>query len=139
MNKICTKCGLEKPIEEFVTRSRNKDGHTSVCKECHKKICIEYYLKHKDTIRKNSKIYLDKIKKYIEDYKKCGCVMCGEKDLACLDLHHLTNKDFTISHQIRNKSINTIIAEVNKCVVLCSNCHRKLHKYNIDILPYLRN
>lgn len=139
MNKICTKCGLEKPIEEFVTKTKSKDGHGSVCKDCHKQQCLDYYYKNKQVIRNNANKYLNKIKDYIDEYKSCGCIMCGEKDPACLDLHHLENKDFTISHEMRNKSFDAIKVEVNKCVVLCSNCHRKVHRYNLNIDKNDRN
>lgn len=47
MNKICSKCGLEKPINEFVKNKTKKDGYASYCKECHRKTCHTYYLNNK--------------------------------------------------------------------------------------------
>ena len=32
--KVCTKCGEEKPLEEFYTDKHGKYGRKSVCKEC---------------------------------------------------------------------------------------------------------
>lgn len=34
--KVCRKCGIEKPIEEFVKNSKIKSGYSSHCKECHR-------------------------------------------------------------------------------------------------------
>lgn len=43
--KVCTKCGIEKPISDFHKCSRNKDGHLVVCKECTNKKQREYFNK----------------------------------------------------------------------------------------------
>lgn len=40
--KVCTRCGQEKPLEEFNKDSRKRDGLASHCKECHNKICKAY-------------------------------------------------------------------------------------------------
>ena len=75
------------------------------------------------------------IKEYI-DSKKNMCVCCGESDFACLDFHHLVSeeKDNSLSNAIANKwGKERIDNEINKCSVLCSNCHRKLHYYNLSI------
>lgn len=133
MNKICSKCGLEKPIDEFVINNSKKDKHGSWCKECHRKVCNEYYLTHKSVIRKNAKNYQEKMRAFVNSFKKDGCVLCGEKDIACLDLHHIGNKEFTIAHEITNLSKDKIKAEIDKCVTLCSNCHRKLHYYGWNL------
>lgn len=34
LQKICTKCGEEKPINKFVKRAKSKDGYAYVCKDC---------------------------------------------------------------------------------------------------------
>ena len=59
--------------------------------------------------------------------------MCGEKDIACLDFHHINNKVRDVSSLIKNENLNKVKLEIEKCIVLCSNCHRKLHyKQNYD-------
>ena len=57
------------------------------------------------------------------------CAVCGyNKCLGALDLHHKNEneKEFTISGG-NLKSFEKLIPELNKCDVLCSNCHRELH------------
>lgn len=46
---------------------------------------------------------------------------------AAFDFHHLEGKDDAISSLIANGSVAKIAAEVVKCMLLCSNCHRVTH------------
>jgi hypothetical protein len=64
----------------------------------------------------------------LNDIKSVGCYLCNEKDIACLDFHHLRDKEYTIANLVKNENFNKIKEEVAKCIVLCSNCHRKLHQ-----------
>jgi len=68
-------------------------------------------------------------KETLEQLKAGGCVRCGELDPVCLDFHHTGDKGFTIGATSgkSQKSHSEVIREAKKCVVLCSNCHRKLH------------
>lgn len=55
---------------------------------------------------------------------------CGIADSRCLEFHHNSNKDFNISDFISRKvkvDINTLIEEISKCEVICSNCHTIKH------------
>ncbi len=58
-----------------------------------------------------------------------SCVDCEESHPVCLDFHHIdpTTKEFSIGQKCRTYSKERIIAEIKKCICLCSNCHRKLH------------
>ena len=58
------------------------------------------------------------------------CEKCGENHPACLDFHHTkpSEKDANVTTLVSQQSSRVrILAEVGKCVVLCANCHRKLH------------
>jgi len=60
-----------------------------------------------------------------------GCVDCGYAEHpAALDFDHVIDeKKFTISGPAITRSFASVRAELNKCVVRCSNCHRvKTHK-----------
>lgn len=58
----------------------------------------------------------------------CKCYYCLESEPIVLDLHHLNplEKDADPSSLV-NCSIETLKAEIRKCIVLCANCHRKVH------------
>ncbi len=52
-----------------------------------------------------------------------------------MDFHHLGFKEFNIGDAVTNGlSLKTLKREVAKCVIICSNCHRKVHagKKNIS-------
>jgi len=56
------------------------------------------------------------------------CARCGWKDnFSALEFHHVNGKkDFTIG-QVANKSWDSIVDELKKCIILCANCHRVEH------------
>lgn len=59
-----------------------------------------------------------------------GCEKCGERHPACLSFHHMDGdtKEANIASLIgRGASWRRLLAEMSKCIVLCENCHRKLH------------
>lgn len=65
------------------------------------------------------------------------CIACGESDPVVIDFHHLdeSTKESSISKLIQNNSsLNKIQQEIEKCVCLCSNCHRKVHGGTLTIL-----
>lgn len=68
---------------------------------------------------------------WISDYKKTlSCSKCGFSDYRALDFHHLNplEKDFAVADLIsRGASPNKIKKEIEKCVILCANCHRIEH------------
>lgn len=57
------------------------------------------------------------------------CERCGENHPACLEFHHLDplKKDGNVGHLARAYSTKRLLEEIKKCIVLCSNCHRKEH------------
>ena len=57
------------------------------------------------------------------------CTKCGyDKHLAALEFHHLDpkQKDFTLG-KVLNRKWSSIVKEIEKCILLCSNCHRIEH------------
>ena len=68
---------------------------------------------------------------WVNDIKSSrGCMFCGETHPACLDFHHREpeQKARAISTMARQGVSNErILEEMDKCDVLCANCHRKVH------------
>lgn len=83
--------------------------------------------------------YRSKIKEKSIIYKGGKCLICGyNKTNKALEFHHLNplEKDFTISGG--TKSFNSIKKELDKCILVCSNCHREIHDHmhpEINPLP----
>lgn len=68
-------------------------------------------------------------RQWINEYKT-KCSICGETDINVLDFHHKDSntKDFIIASAVTNLwSKDKIYNEILKCIVVCGNCHRKIH------------
>jgi len=96
-------------------------------KECYKK----YYAKNKIKFQIKQKQLRERIKSLIRETKSNsnGC-SCGEKHFACLDFHHINQKEklFEISSASRlGYGLEKIKEEIKKCIIICKNCHAKLH------------
>lgn len=116
--KICTKCKKELPIEDFNWRNKDKGTRRSECKYCHTSFM--------------KKIYEDKKKLVANIKSQLKCQKCGESKEYMLDFHHLdpNEKETTIARMTSNLyKINRVLDEIQKCIVLCSNCHREFHYF----------
>lgn len=144
MNTIlCVRCKTEKPTNEFSIKKDTKTGYQKYCKICNSEVVKEYYKKngYKDKYADSAKKYKRKCTDGINQIKsKYTCCNCKESDPSCLDFHHVdeTEKDFEISKLISGKNIDFLLEELPKCVVICSNCHRKLHANKIQLNNPLR-
>jgi L-lysine 2,3-aminomutase len=64
-------------------------------------------------------------KRLAEIKEKSGCVDCREKNPIVLDFDHLKDKKYNVSRMIHDGfSWKAILKEINKCEVVCANCHR---------------
>jgi hypothetical protein len=57
-----------------------------------------------------------------------SCISCGESDPVVLEFNHIDPalKTNTICEMIRKgNSLATLTAEIEKCEILCANCHRR--------------
>jgi DNA-directed RNA polymerase subunit RPC12/RpoP len=114
--KICTKCKRELPIDEFNWRNKAKGTRRSECKYCH-----SGYMKQK---------YQEK-KQIVQDIKaSCKCAKCGDSRGYVLDFHHINpdEKENTVARMTSNNyKLDKVYDEIEKCAVLCANCHREFH------------
>ena len=96
-------------------------------KEYMKKYNPKYWSEHRTQRlekRRLMGLWIDEIK------AKRGCDKCTESNPVCLDFHHRDQhkKERKISDLINRKSSKKhILAEIEKCDLLCANCHRKQH------------
>lgn len=71
-----------------------------------------------------------KIKELAIEYKGGCCEKCGyNKYNEVLEFHHLdpTKKDFGIASDGHCKSWEKVKKELDKCIMVCANCHREIH------------
>jgi len=111
-HRQCLSCNLSKPQEEFYKRGKKYMSH---CKTCYQK-------NYTDISRKN--------KQKAVDYLGGKCSKCGyNKCNAALDFHHKNSseKEYGLSNLMKFTNFNKIKTELDKCVLLCANCHREEH------------
>ncbi len=119
--KICPKCKIDKPIEDFYRR-RNNANCSVYCKLC-------------TTISTTER--QRKIKQKAVDYLGGKCTICDyDKYIGALEFHHKNpaEKDFTIA-ELKLSSFERIKSELDKCMLVCANCHREIHGGKIIISP----
>ena len=71
-----------------------------------------------------------KVKQLLVEYKGGKCERCGyDKCISALEFHHLdpSKKDFGISGNGNTLSIERMKKEADKCILVCSNCHKEIH------------
>lgn len=86
--------------------------------------------KEKALKRKKKDISTQEIKQLINERKQSGCSICGYfKCLKALEFHHLDPKKklFSLSRSSSRYSHKEITDELDKCVIVCSNCHKEIH------------
>lgn len=63
------------------------------------------------------------------EYKGGKCSRCGySKCQAALVFHHLYGKDFGISKDGRTRGWEIVKKELDKCILVCANCHAEIHE-----------
>lgn len=113
MNKKCLKCGEEKLLEEFYAK-KDRPSRDSWCKLC---LCAYQMKRWKDR----------KIKAI--EYKGGKCMNCSTVyPPEVYDFHHRdpSTKEYNWT-KLRLKSWKNITIELDKCILLCANCHRIAH------------
>jgi hypothetical protein len=88
------------------------------------------YADRKEYIKQAVVKHRRKLKQMAVDYKGGKCEKCGyNKCNDALEFHHPdpTQKDFSISNGGCSQAWDKIRIELDKCIMLCSNCHREAH------------
>lgn len=127
---ICSKCLVDKSAVCFSSRGNGK-LHKQ-CKDC-KKIAISRHYQankklYKDRATEYNKKIREEIKQYIKEYKEQrSCADCGRKFAHyIMDFDHIGSKKYNVSDLgFCGSSMETLLDEIAKCEVVCSNCHRE--------------
>ena len=113
--RACTKCGKTKPLGDFHSDARRRDGKKAWCKDCSRKHTVESY---KARYVRNMGL--------IGKAKDKLCMDCGGRfPPEAMDFDHVRGKKlFTIGGGAAGRSLKALHAEMAKCDVVCANCHR---------------
>lgn len=89
-----------------------------------------------ESVIKSSKFRRWKICDWLKEIKaNSGCKICKENNPNCLQFHHRNahEKEFNISNMYAAvMPVSKIQKEINKCDILCANCHAKIHAKERD-------
>jgi predicted HNH restriction endonuclease len=110
MLRICKHHG------ETEFREQSSNGKTSW-------YCVTCYVTRQKKNRKEKK------RKAVE-HMGGKCSICGyDKCMDALEFHHVNpeEKEVPTRFEFRTQKWETIVEELKKCIVLCSNCHREVH------------
>ena len=120
----CSKCKVLLTEETGYWRESKKIWQAN-CKKCHNKYSVERWQNNK---------------KRAVEYKGGKCERCGyDKCIDALEFHHIdpSQKDKNFGN-IKIRKWEDQIKELDKCICVCSNCHREIHaELRLDIIPEL--
>jgi hypothetical protein len=119
MKKTCSKCGEDKSLDEFYIKDKKKGTYQSYCKPC-----LLTAQKQRWRLRK-----LDAI-----EHLGGVCADCGQQyPYQVYQFHHLTpgEKDFDWGKG-RQMKWELVLEELDKCVLLCANCHILRHSSQLS-------
>jgi len=113
--KICTTCSLTKLPEQFANDKRRPTGKNPQCRKCQSAA----KKKKRANNKANAVEYLG---------GKCKRCRIESKCLDIYDFHHRNpeEKEFSLNYLV-NTDWNKIVTELDKCDLLCSNCHKITH------------
>jgi len=89
--------------------------------------CLPFGLSRLERNRRRKELVTLKINEY--KISK-GCSICGyNKCGQALEFHHIdNNKEFSIANKVKDSTnLTEVMNEIDKCVLLCANCHREVH------------
>jgi hypothetical protein len=129
--RTCTKCFLQKPIEDFPWKSKLLGKRHTVCKECTAKRSNDWYQDNRDAhiknVMENKVADRERARRFVADYLSSRrCVLCGETDPVVLEFDHIRGKKADVARLVADgATIERIQSELDLCQVLCANCHRR--------------
>lgn len=133
--KICPRCKNIINISEISSIALKRRDYT--CKQCKSDYNKKYRQLNKDRVSNNAKLARQKYKNLLNEYL-IECCVCGQNNKLVLEFHHIDDKEkeHTIG-LMREFSTSKIVNEIEKCIVLCRNCHHLYHQQDRFIKAYL--
>jgi hypothetical protein len=126
----CGRCGETKPPTEFAWRRRARGQRDNLCRPCRSDYHREHYQANRARYVAQAKdrkrtLALERTAYLIDYFRSHTCVDCGEGDPVVLEFDHLGDKLFDIGQALPYRNWPSILREIEKCVVVCANCHRR--------------
>jgi hypothetical protein len=126
--KKCYTCRELCQASDFSIRRDNKDGRNNHCKKCRNEKNRETYKRHGKKHYKSSYAKSKRRMAKLVEMSGGKCNHCRRVYPSCVyDFHHIKKKSFNLKMSKMSKAWDKIVAEWEKTVMICSNCHRVEH------------
>lgn len=128
--RACGRCKKRKPLAEFAWRRIARGQRDNYCWPCRTAYKREHYARNKrryvdSANRRTKRIVAERTAYLVAFLREHPCVDCGEGDPIVLEFDHLRDKKFGIGKGMRDRPWKDVLAEIEKCEVVCANCHRR--------------
>ena len=132
--KKCSKCGIEKPLCDFIKNKNCKDGYENTCKMCGKEYKKEYYRDNKHNLKESYKEYYrdnkDKIKEFKKKYYEENKEKLNESQKEYRKNKYKTDTIYRLKCNIRCMVSRAIKTKRTEEIIGCSFQELKLHLEN---------
>jgi hypothetical protein len=117
IKRTCNVCMRPLTLDKFYTAKGTKESeevkYERACKSCWNNRSAQ-----KKALAKSQAV----------EYKGGKCIKCGyNKCINALEFHHRDPKTKDTSVNAIRRSFNSMKKELDKCDLLCANCHREVH------------
>lgn len=120
--KFCGKCKVTKDDASF---NKRRGGLQPNCRECQNAYSASHYLSNKPAYFGRAKKSRSIALQELNEIKNVPCQDCkGRFHPVAMDFDHVGEKLFDIARGYRAKARSAVMAEIAKCEIVCSNCHR---------------
>lgn len=125
--KTCYKCKNTYPLEDFPWKYESRGIKADMCKPCMRERAKEHYAANKQSYAERTKRNKEAVRLWLREFKTGKpCTDCGVVyPHYVMDYDHLGDKEFEISDRPGSRSKKRLLAEIEKCELVCANCHRE--------------
>jgi hypothetical protein len=125
----CGGCGERKPLADFAWRRKAKGQRDTFCRPCRSAYGRKHYEANKQRYIAQAaavkrRLARERTEFLLEYFATHPCVDCGATNPLVLEFDHIGGKSFSIGGKLTTHPWQAILAEIEKCDVVCANCHR---------------
>lgn len=128
--KICTQCGIEKPLNAFNASKVSMDKHAYECKSCHLTRYTVWRTHNPILVRCIQRKRLVRVKQEVFNAYGAKCACCSEDELNFLTIDHVYNDGYLDKSGRRRKGGLVLYYELKRLnfpkdryQLLCMNCN----------------
>lgn len=125
----CTTCQEEKDASAFTASFLKRKS--KICRDCKAEYNRRWYEEnkaaHMRNVRRTAKRLRDQAMRFVHERKSQPCADCKRRfPPVAMDFDHVRGTKFEIVSKLTGRlfSIKRLLEEVEKCDVVCANCHR---------------